>query len=117
MSIYSNVIEQDLINLRNLSEQQKDQRTLKIKDRILKQTHDVKLAESSSPITEKLDHVEEFIQKIRKIVIESNSLPLAIENSHNALPIENEQIQPGVICDTSLENTLKSMENIIGFLI
>ena len=46
MSIYSNVTEQDLDNLRKLAEQQKEHRALKIKIRILKQTHDVKLAES-----------------------------------------------------------------------
>ena len=51
MSIYSNLTEQDLIILRKLPEQQKDQRALKIKKRILKQTHDVKLAESLPPIT------------------------------------------------------------------
>ena len=49
MSIYSNVTEEDLINLRKLSEQQKNERALKIKNMILKQTHDVKLAESLSP--------------------------------------------------------------------
>ena len=52
MSIYSNVTEQDLINLRKLAEQQKEQRALKI-NRILQQTHDIKLAESLSPITKK----------------------------------------------------------------
>ena len=62
MSIYSTVTEQDLINLRKLAEQQEDQRTLKIKNRILKQTHDVKLAESFSPITEKLDEVNKSTQ-------------------------------------------------------
>ena len=51
MSIYSNVTEQDLINLRKLAEQQKYQRALEIKKRILKQTRDIKLAESLSPIT------------------------------------------------------------------
>ena len=51
MSIYPNVTEQDMNNLRKLAEQQKNQRALKIKNRILKQTHDVKLAESLSPIT------------------------------------------------------------------
>ena len=54
MSIYSNVTGQDLINLRKLAEQQKEQKALK-KNRILKQTHDVKIAESLSPITTKLD--------------------------------------------------------------
>ena len=42
MSIYSNVTEQDYVNLRKLAEQQKNQRALKIKNRISKQTHDEK---------------------------------------------------------------------------
>ena len=41
MSIYSNVTEQDLINLRELVEQQKEQRAEKPRNAILKQTHDV----------------------------------------------------------------------------
>ena len=53
MSLYSNVTEQGMVNLRKLAEQQKKQRALKIKNRILKQTHDVKLAKSLSPITKK----------------------------------------------------------------
>ena len=58
MSIYPNVTEQDLANLRKLAEQQKNQRAEKIKNRSLKQTHDVKLAESLSPTTKKLDEVK-----------------------------------------------------------
>ena len=46
MSIYSNVTQKDLDNLRKLADQQKERRAIKIKSRILKQTHDVKLAES-----------------------------------------------------------------------
>ena len=53
MSIYSKLTEKDLVNLRKLAEQQKEQRAHKIKNRILKQTHDIKLAESLSPITKK----------------------------------------------------------------
>ena len=53
LSIYPNVTEQDLINLRKLAEQQKNQRVLEIKNRIIKQTHDVKLAESLSLDTKK----------------------------------------------------------------
>ena len=53
MSIYSNVTEQDLINLRKLTKQQKEQRAVKLKNRILKQTHDVKLSKSLSPIIKK----------------------------------------------------------------
>ena len=74
MSIYSNVTEKDLDNLRKLAEQQKEQRTLKIKNRILKQTHDVKLAESLSPITKKLDTINESTQKINDVIKESNSM-------------------------------------------
>ena len=40
MSIYSNITEKDLDNLLKLAQQQKEQRALKIKNRILKQTHD-----------------------------------------------------------------------------
>ena len=62
MSFFSNVTEQDLIILRKLAEQQKSQRAEKIKTRILKQTHDIKLAGSLSPITEKLDEVKNILK-------------------------------------------------------
>ena len=114
MNIYSNVTEQDLFNLRNLAEQQKEQRALKIKNRILKQTHDIKLAESLSPIIKKLDEVKESTQKIGEIVEETNTPQPAVENTHTAFSIENEQIQPGIIYDTSLENTLNNIKNNIG---
>ena len=54
MSIYSNITEEDLNNLRKLAQQQKNERALKIKNRILKPTHDIKLAENLSPITKKI---------------------------------------------------------------
>ena len=73
MSIYSNVTEQDLINLPKLAEQQKSHRAEKIKNRILKRTHDVKLAESLAPITEKIDEVNKSTQKVGDIIKESNS--------------------------------------------
>ena len=73
MSIYSNVTEEDLINLRKLAEQQKQQRALKIKNRILRQTHNIKLAESLSAITKTLDGVIEFTEKVGDIIKESNS--------------------------------------------
>ena len=65
MSIYSNVTEQDLDNLRKFAEQQKEQRALKIRNKILKQTHDIKLAESLSPITKKLEEVNKSTKKSR----------------------------------------------------
>ena len=63
MSFYSNVTDQDLINLRKLAKQQQNQQALKIKNRFLKQTHDFKLAESLSLITKKLDEVKRSTQK------------------------------------------------------
>ena len=78
MSIYSNVTEQDLNNLRELAQQQKEQRALKIKNRILKETHDIKLAESLSPITKKIgkfinpsNSENENNQKIVRVEVES----------------------------------------------
>ena len=73
MSIYSNVSEKDLENLRKLADQQKNERELKIKNRILKQTHDVKLAESLSPITKKLDTINDSTKQITDAIKESNS--------------------------------------------
>ena len=65
MSIYSNVTELDLLNLRKLAEQQKNQRALTIKNRISKQTHDIKLAESLPPVPQKLDNIIENNKKNR----------------------------------------------------
>ena len=116
MSIYSNVTEQDLINLRKLWEQQKNQRALKIKNRILKETHDKKLAENLS-ITKKLDEVNESTQKLGDIIKDSNSEndtpQLAIENTPTNQPIENGDV--GKIYDVELENTLKNMRDNTGF--
>ena len=71
-----------------MAEQQKNQRALEIKNRILKQTHDIKLAESLSPITKKLDEVKEPTKKLGDVLKENNTPQLVIENTHDALPIE-----------------------------
>ena len=57
MSIYPNVNQKDLNNLRKLAEEQNNQRGHKIKTRTLKQAHDFKLAETLSPITKKVEEV------------------------------------------------------------
>ena len=44
MSIYPNVTQENLNKLSQLAEQQKEQRANKIKNRIIKQTHDEKLS-------------------------------------------------------------------------
>ena len=73
MSIYFNVTEQYLIFLGKLVEQQKKQHALKIKKRILKQTHDIKLAETLSSITEKFNFINETAKKLSQIVKKSDS--------------------------------------------
>ena len=65
LSSYPNVTEQDSNILRKLAEQQKNQRAFKSKNRILKQTHGIKLAESLSPLPEKLDEISESTKKSR----------------------------------------------------
>ena len=58
-------------NLRNLAEQQSNQRENKIKIRILKQTPDKKLSEKLSPITKKLHEEKESNEKLDEIVKKS----------------------------------------------
>ena len=99
MSIYSNVTEQDMINLRKLAQQQKEQRALKIKNRILKETHDIKLAESLSPITKEL---KESTKKISKVIKESNS---ENENIHEIVPVEIESE------DENIQTNLRALPN------
>jgi len=104
-----------LINLHKLAEQQKNYRAPEIKNRILKQTHDIKIAESLSPITKKLDEVKYSTQKLGDFVKESqpdNSPQLAIENTPAHQAIKNNE---GVIYDVEIENTLKNMRDNTGF--
>ena len=68
MSIYCNITEQDLINLREPAEQQKAQRTLKLENRVLKRTRDINLAENFPPITKKLDVTNESPKNLGEIV-------------------------------------------------
>ena len=79
MSIHSNGTEQDLDNLRKIAEHQKNQQALEIKNRILKQTHDVKFAESLSPITERLDKVNKSTKELGGAI--TNTQTPAIENT------------------------------------
>ena len=98
MSIYFNVSEEDMINLRKLAEQQKNHRALENKNGILKQTHDIKLAENLSPITKKLNEVEESTEIVGDIIKESNSA----DNNIRALP--------------NSSNFSKSMREMLGSL-
>ena len=120
MSIYSDVTEQDLDNLRKLAQQQKEQRALKIKNRIIEKTHDVKLAESLSPITNKLDEtskklagvIKESTQNLGNVIKENNTPQLAIENIPIHQPIEDNE---GRVYGVQLENTLNKMADNTGF--
>ena len=116
MGIYSNVTEQDLILLRKVAEQQKNQRALKIKNRYLKQTHDIKLAESLSPITRKLSEANETAKNLGFLIEKSqpeNNIPQpAIEHTPPRQPIENSE---GVIPDVELENTLMNIKKQKSF--
>ena len=102
MSFYSKVTEQDLINLRKLAQQQKEQRALKIKKRILKQTHDIKLAESLSPVTKKVEESNKSTKKIGAVIKESNSedknnqdiVPVPIESDNSEGDNTNPKIKP-----------------------
>ena len=85
----------------------------------MKQTHDVKLAESLSPINKKLDEVKKTTEELGDVIKESQpkTPQLAIENNRDdtqtqseAPAIENTQRQPGVLYDVSLENTLIIMK-------
>ena len=99
MSIYSNVTEQDLDNLRKLAKQQQQQRALKFKNRILKETHDVKLAESLSPITKEL---KKSTKKISEVIKETNS---SNENNHEIVPVEIESE------DEKIQTNLRALPN------
>ena len=112
MSVYSDVTEQDLNILRKLDEQEKNQRALKIKNRILKHTHDIKLAENLSHVTKKLEEVNETTRKLEEVIektqTENKTPQPSIEHTPPHQPKENNE---GVIYDTELENTLKNMRN------
>ena len=90
------------MNLRKLAEQQKKQRALKVKNKILEKTHDDKLAKSLSPITERLDKVHKYTEKISKVIKESNS-----ENANNQeiVPVEIESE------DENIQTNLRALPN------
>ena len=112
MRTFSNVTEEDLINLRNLAEQQKNQRAIKLKNRILKQTHDVNLAESLSPITKKLDEVNKSTQEVGEIIKKSQpsqNIKTTLQNSQSQTPhIENTNISRSLLDTLAFMKTSKS---------
>ena len=106
MSIYPNVTEQALNNLRNLAEQRKEQRALKTKYRSLKETHEVKLAKSLSPMTKKLDVIKEATKHFGELVKKSN-----VEDGDSQTPAT-----VNVTVSESLRDTLAFMKGSKKFL-
>ena len=105
-----------MVNLRNLAEQRKNQHDLKNKYRFLKQTQNIKIAENLSPITKKVEEVNEPAKNLGNVNEKSqseNNIPQpTIEHTAPYQPIENNE---GVIYDTELEITKKNMKNNTGF--
>ena len=96
MSICSNVTEQGLISLRKLAQQQSEQQATKRKNRILKQTHDIELAERFSPIKLESEKIDEFnkstreIGEIMKKSQPSQNIKIILQNCQSQTPaIEN----------------------------
>ena len=101
MSIYSKITEHNLIILRKLAEQQKNQRALKIK-----QTHDIKLAESLSPITKNLDTISAGTKHLGELVEKSD-----VEDGNTQTPVlEN------ITGTQTLRDTLSLMQRSKFFL-
>ena len=129
MSIYPNVTENDLINLRKLAEQLKNERALEIKNKTLKQLHDIKLAESLSPITKKLDEVGDIIKQTNS-KIDLKSIPNnpqyskemqemigSLMSSHNSLEIIQEESGRASILGVPIQissNSIKKMKIFIN---
>ena len=116
MSIHPNVTKEEMINSAKLTEQQKTQRTIKTKNKILEQTHDKKLDESFIPITEKLGEVDKSTKKLKVFETsdsENKTPELAMKSTRNetfSQPTIQNESHPGVLYDTSLENTLEKMK-------
>ena len=100
MSIYSNVTEQDMTNLRKIAEQQKNQRAETIKKRILKQRHDTELAESLSPVRKNLDEVNKSTQEVCEIIKKSQP------SQNNKFISQNSQCQTPAIENTNISRSL-----------
>ena len=110
MSTYSNVTEEDLDNLRKLAEQQKQERALKIKNRFLKQTHDVKLAENLSPITKKLDEVNKSTQESLTPINEKlDTIKKSTRRVGDIIKESNSENE--ILSSNLLKNTFESLEN------
>ena len=71
MSTYPNVTEQDLINLSNLAEQQKNRIAIESKKKLKAKSWLKKLAETLSPLTKQLKEI--FFWKIKKSICKEHT--------------------------------------------
>ena len=118
MSIYSNITEQDLIILRNLAEQQKNQRAIKIKKRPMRRTYNIKLAETSSLITKTLE-VNETTKKVGEVIKDSISekdgnqklVPDDIESEDENVQTSKRALPNGNIFSSKMMETLGALKN------
>ena len=86
MSIYPKITKEDMNNLSKLADHEKEQKASKIKTRVLKQTHDEKLAETFKPITNKLEKVNTATEKIyRTFITFKNQLPEGVTLSDSLI--------------------------------
>ena len=106
-----------MINMRKLAEQQKNQRALKIKSYIIKQSHDIKLAKSLTPITKKVSEVNESNTKLGDVLKESNSeseynqeiVPVEIESEDEIYQTNLGALPNSYICSESMTKTSGSL--------
>ena len=105
MSVYPNVTEQDLNNFSKLSQQQKNERTDKIKNRILTQTRDTKTAESRSPITKKVGEVNKSTQKMGDV--------FENENNQELVPVE---VKTDASEDEDTQSNIKAFPNRSNYI-
>ena len=117
MSIYSNVTEKDLDNLRKLSQQQKELTSIKIKNRILKQTHDDKLAEGLSPITKKLNEIntttQESLSPITKQIVKLEKKSEVTDGNTQTSAIENKTTSRSLFDTLAFMKTSKNFFKLI----
>ena len=119
MSVYPNVTEQDMINLAESPEQRKNQRAKKTENRFLKQTHDVKLAESLFPLTKILEMVDKSAEKLRKgfkksasqneINQELDPVEINVDNSEDGNDIIRSHVRAPPKCSIFIDQLTKTI--------
>ena len=109
MSVYPNVTMEDVIELAKLLKQQKNQRAIEMKIKILKQTHQKQLAETVTPITRKLSKTTEAIQKLS---FSEAKNAMSIQPTKNTQNHSREGVTEGIVHDTSLEHTIENIKKL-----